>query len=373
MESSSGAKSPSRFTLGSSGARQTGDSKDTPSTSQTADGRSVSELPPGAASASARSTAAGDWGPSPNASAIKDMVEGRNSSLLDRCRQLLTLTHSSESLDAALALEHLLRRANALGSPVHEIAAEGRQLAAQFIAADARKAINVPDRVRHQFMTALEALEELEPGESPAAALEAFRAMLGSIKAELTAFMQTNLMQRWNTQATATPTTSPSASADSSRSSPASLAPKAPPPPLATSLGLREGRLEAFEKFLVQYKRVHYLDALETIHGLVHQAFDLSDPGSRSDLANQAEQFCDKNFSAKAVLSVTSGSDRAPEIRDAVRKIRSPATADPEGAAETLKEHLDKVHASLLSSLTRWREGFEALDKSSGSDKKSPR
>ncbi len=385
MEGSSGAKRTAFSTTGGSSTPPPRDAKETRPAGQTGDGRQVLELRADEAQASSGLAGSTAWGSAPSHDAINDMVEGRGDTrLLDRCRQILTATLSAESLDGALAIEQLLRQSNALATPVTQIAKEGRFLSAEFITSGARNQVNITATLRGQYAEALVNLEALRPGDDPAMALAAFRNVLGAIKTELTSVMQKNLAMRWHGQASLPAAGSPpdsrtpgSPAATTGRPGAAKEAsarstPDAQSGTLAASIGLPEARMEAFESFLKQYNRVHYLDALEAAQDLTRQRRELSDADTRSKLATDAESFCNRFYGKSVVLTVSAGQHTEPEIRDAIRKIRSTVTLDPEGAAMNLEEQVQAAHDHVLAAVIRLKEGFEALGKARPDGKNSP-
>lgn len=282
---------------------------------------------------------------------------------------MLAATRSDESLDCALAVEGLLQRSNALGATPQAISREAQALYHQFIAVRAKKAVNLPASLRTRYEESLGDLASPEPGQSPAMAIGALRRVLGDIKAELTPFMQRNLAQRWNVPIVRDAPSlgqqpRPSVVADGGKAGLPRDSKSVEQHGIHASLRLKEERLEDFRDFLVQRKRHHFLDALEAVNALVHQDFDLSDDTSRLALAKSTEAFCNQYLGEKSPFALAMDNTTEGELRDAIRKIRSAATADPEGAAETLREKMQALHQRLQGVVGRYREGFETLEKS---------
>ena len=93
---------------------------------------------------------------------------------------------------------------------------------------------------------------------------------------------------------------------------------------------------------------------------------------SNGKLATDAESFCNRFYGKSVVLTVSAGQHTEPEIRDAIRKIRSTVTLDPEGAAMNLEEQVQAAHDHVLAAVIRLKEGFEALGKARPDGKNSP-
>lgn len=398
---------PQRATSSTAQGQPGGESKATAPPGRTADGRAVTTAPPHASPRAAGASRA-DTLAAPEIDGMLAMVEGRHPELLDRSRQVLSAMHSSESLECALAAQNLLRLTDSLSTPLAAIEQDARALSAEFIQQHARTPANLSSEVQRNYLAALSALEELEPGENPSKAIHGLRSAATAIKDELSSLMVRNLGQNWaKALALEPPVSSPSASTSPSPSpkdAPSgrfslSLRPHSPRPialpSQATSAsshstseavaagakrsaleellensgagsGMHAERLEHFEDFLIGIKRVQHLQALMAVRAIPLENFNAEDPQARIAIATSAENFFRIHLAESAALAVNVPSDLPTQIRKSIDLIRSARTADPVGAALDLSEALASVRSDLSGKLDRFLEAFAIREKSKG-------